>query len=459
MATPVPISSIVSVSISAESGVQSREAFATPMIIDSEYVYGATARVLTVGSLQEMLDAGYNTYDRAYEMARIAFSQTNRPSQIKIGQWQDGSETLAAAWAAIIAYDPAFYMVCMTDRTAADIQGLADQTLGASGVYLAICESGDADVLANGVGNIGKVLKDGSYTRSFLAYNPATVQVSTLVFTGTSTAGSFQGSIDGTTLNVAWNTSHAQTLTDIATAIQAVGTVATAASNGTDTITITSAHALNRNALTISADLTDATSVWTVTTAAQAPLDAAIVSYLSGNDPGSKTTAGAPIAGVTASSLTTAQRNNLLANNVSTLLQYGPSITRVTMGSNAGKVSDGSLYADQRVTIDWLQIRIEDEVFALLASGTPTPYTQEGIQRVGNAIAAALSEGVKRGVVAPSGDLNDGDLGKIGYTVSLPLISAISDANKAARILPDVTFQARGAGAIQSVTIKGTLTI
>lgn len=459
MATPVPISSIVSVSISAEAGVQSREAFAIPMIIDSEYVYGATARVLTVGSLQEMLDAGYNTYDRAYEMARIMFSQKDRPSQVKIGQWNDGIETLAAAWAAIIAYDPAFYMVCMTDRTDADIQGLSNQTLSASGVYLAICESGASAVLDNDVGNIAKVLRDGSYTRSVLDYNPATVQVSTLVFTGTSTAGTFTGSIDGASLSVAWNISHAQTLTDIATAIQAVGTVATASSNGTDTITITSAHALNKNVLIITADLTGATSAWQVTTSAQPPLDAGIVSYLSGNDPGSKTTAGAPISGVTASSLTATQRANLLTNNVSALLQYGPSYTRVTMGANAGKVSDGSLYVDQRITIDWLQIRIEDEVMAVLASGTPVPYTQDGIQRIGNAIASALAEGVKRGIVAPSGDLNDGDLGTVGYVVSLPLVGSISDANKTARILPNVTFQARGAGAIQGVTIKGTLTL
>lgn len=458
MATPVAESTIVSVSISAEAGVQQRAAFAKPMIIDSEYTYGATARVLEVSSLAEMISAGYSTWDRAYRMAQIFFAQPDRPATVKLGQWQDGGESIAAAWAAILAADPDFYAITLTSREAADILALAAEVAAANNPYFYFAESADAGVLSNAVGNVGLGLKNLSYDAVTLLYNPGTVQVSTLVFTGTSTAGSFTGSIDGTSLNVAWNTSHAQTLTDIATAIQAVGTVATASSNGTDTITITSADALNLNALTISGNLTGATSVWTVTTSAQAPLDAGVASVISRANPGTRPIALLQVRSVTAASLTAAQRAVLLANNVSALVQYGPSTVRVIGGGSSGKVASGDLYVDTKIGIDWLTLTVQDYVFALLANAV-VPYTQQGIGQVKGAVSAALTVGVQQGFIAPSGDSADGLLGTVGFAVSVPNVSAVSDANKAARILPSVTFQARGAGAIQGVEVSGTITL
>ena len=455
----ININTVVQVSISAESGVQSRAAFATPMIIDSQYVYGATGRVLTVTSLSGMVTAGYATYHRAYRMAQILFSQTDRPTQVKIGQWDDGTEALSAAWDAIVAADPEFYAVCLTSRTQSNIESLASQIEAASNPYIFIAESGDAAVLANSVGNVAATLLNAQFDRSKLLYNPATAQVSTLVFTGTSTAGTFTGTIDGNAISVAWNTSHAQTLTDIATAIQAVGSVATATSNGTDTITITAVSALNVNALTITANLTGATAAWSVTTAAQAPLDAAVVSILSGNNAGTVTIAGMRPKGVVAASLTSSQRSIIRGLNVSSLGTYGNGIVMVVQGPNEGKMASGARYADQQVTIDYLTLTVQDFVFAALSTGKPVPFTTNGINLVKGAVQAALTTGVQLGNIAPTGDLNDGLLGTVGFAVSVPAVSSVSDANKAARTLPDVTFQAQGAGAIQGVSINGTLTL
>jgi hypothetical protein len=67
-------------------------------------------------------------------------------------------------------------------------------------------------------------------------------QVQTIVFSGALITGNIvNGSVDDVALTpVPFNTSNAQTLTDLATAIQATAGVATATSNGVDTITVTS---------------------------------------------------------------------------------------------------------------------------------------------------------------------------------------------------------------------------
>jgi len=70
-------------------------------------------------------------------------------------------------------------------------------------------------------------------------------QVQTIVFSGNIITGnSIAGSVNGVALTATpFNTSNAQTLTDLAAKIQATAAVGTAASNGTDTITVTSAKA------------------------------------------------------------------------------------------------------------------------------------------------------------------------------------------------------------------------
>lgn len=466
MATPIPLSDVVSVSITAEQSIQSANGFAVPMIIDEEYVYGATGRVLTVGSLAEMIAAGYATYNKAYRLAQLAFSQSPRPKSIKIGQWNGpGAETIADAWTAIVAADPDFYWVCMTDRTEADINSLAAQVLAESNPYFFFAETSDAAVLAGSVGNVAEDLLNGGNDRVRVVYQGATDQVLTLTVSATVTAGTFTGSMDGSSLSVPYNTSHDQTMDDIATAIQALQSVATATASAAgslgaskDIITVTSADAYWLNKLTITTNLTGGSISQAVTTEASKPLASALCGYFAPHYPGVKTEAFARPLGVSPGSYTTAQRATLLGLNVGWYGQYGQ-IASMGGGSNYGRVASGTLYADLKWGIDWLTLAIQAAVMSRLQSGTPVPYTTPGIEEVKQAIRGALAEGVSRGFVQPSGDTADGDLGTIGYTVTAPALSDISDANKTARHLPDVSFQARAASAVQQVTISGTLSL
>ena len=84
------------------------------------------------------------------------------------------------------------------------------------------------------------------------------------------------------------------------------------------------------------------------------------------------------------------------------------------------------------------------------------PYTAAGIQMVKAALKSVLDLGVSRGGIAP--EESDGDGGVIpSYTITVPQISSISATVKATRMLSDVSFTARLAGAINNITLKGVL--
>jgi len=466
MATPVPLSEIVSVSIVAQEAIQSSAGFEKPLILDEQNVYGGTGRVLTIGSLAEMTAAGYSTYHKAYRLAQLMLTQSPRPKQIKIGQWdKGGAETIATAWAAIIAEDPEFYWVVSTSRVEADILALAAEVEASSNPYYYYAETSDADVVDNNPGNVALDLKNLSYTRCRALYKAATAQVIQMKVNGQVTAGTFTGSIDGNALSVPFNTDHDTTIGDLATAIAATagGTSATASSSGDlgaldDVITITSVDAFVLNLLVITTDYTGGAFTQTVTISASAPLAACLVGALAPFLPGARIEAFQRLKGVAADSLTSAQRTNLVTLNAGFYIQYGQ-IASMGGGSDYGKSAGGSIYADLQILIDWLTLAIQAAVMTRLqVSSGRVPYTTAGIEEVKQAIRGPLAEGVQREVIQPSGDTDDGDLGTIGYTVGAPALSDISDANKAARHLPGVTFQARASGAIQSVTISGVLT-
>jgi len=64
-------------------------------------------------------------------------------------------------------------------------------------------------------------------------------------------------------------------------------------------------------------------------------------------------------------------------------------------------------------------------------------------------VRAILDLGIAKGLIASTP----------AYTVSVPLAADVSSANKIARNLPDVTWEATLAGAIHHVTITGRVTV
>lgn len=106
---------------------------------------------------------------------------------------------------------------------------------------------------------------------------------------------------------------------------------------------------------------------------------------------------------------------------------------------------------------DWLneQIRI-DQVSNMI--DRRIPFTDPGIQSIGSILRMSLDLGVRRLGIAPPELSYDGTFMMPSYAIYLPRSSQISTNDKANRILRDVRWTARLAGAIHAMEIRGTLT-
>lgn len=116
----------------------------------------------------------------------------------------------------------------------------------------------------------------------------------------------------------------------------------------------------------------------------------------------------------------------------------------------------GGTFFDTVHGTDWLQNRIETDVFNLLyQSTTKVPYTDVGIGMIVQKVEQGLRQGVTNGLIAP-GNTTDGEYLELGYKITYIPVSDVSSADKGNRIYRGITFVAVGAGAIHKVVITGS---
>jgi hypothetical protein len=178
------------------------------------------------------------------------------------------------------------------------------------------------------------------------------------------------------------------------------------------------------------------------TTAAGWP-DAAWFGRVLPTDPGSATWAMMPLVGISADDgLTSGERtiiDNKGANFYNTIL--GTAVTR------NGRTALANSYIDLIRFSDWLESDMGGRIFTKMVALDKIPFTDAGVGIVTGAMEDSLKEAVRRGAITDD------------YTISAPKVKDVSDANKALRNLPDVSFVATGAGAIHGVSITGVIQV
>lgn len=128
-------------------------------------------------------------------------------------------------------------------------------------------------------------------------------------------------------------------------------------------------------------------------------------------------------------------------------------INRYLNIKDVGVVLDGRVASGEYIDIihgtDWLNVRIQERLFRVLMSNPKIPYTLKGVDLVRSEILAQLQEGVHRGLLAASPEPQ----------VSIPNIDEVDPILRGQRILPNVKFSARLAGAIHAVQINGNVEV
>lgn len=157
--------------------------------------------------------------------------------------------------------------------------------------------------------------------------------------------------------------------------------------------------------------------------------------------PGSLTWAYKDLAGVAVDRLSTGARSAIEAQNGNHYEAVaGLNITRY------GKVSSGE-YADVTHFLDWLEMEMKINVFAKIASLPKVPYTKNGINAIVGVMRAVLRSGVRAGGLADDDQLY----------VRAPEVTDVSALIRASRLLPELEFGGRLAGAIHTTSMAGTV--
>lgn len=196
------------------------------------------------------------------------------------------------------------------------------------------------------------------------------------------------------------------------------------------------------------------THIWYHADAANEWLDAAVAARVFTYYPGQETWALKRLGGIEYDTLSEGQAQAAFAKNANTFEQF-----RNFAVTQNGKVAAGE-WIDVIRFRDWLveQIKI-NVVSAMINADGKVPYTDPGIQIIVTAMRQALDLGVTRNGIAPPELSADDDTRWIpSYTTRFPRSQAVAFNDKANRILRDVGFTARLAGAIHTVQIRGTLT-
>lgn len=114
----------------------------------------------------------------------------------------------------------------------------------------------------------------------------------------------------------------------------------------------------------------------------------------------------------------------------------------------------GGRFADLTIGIDWLQVNMQADVAAVLASLPKLPFTDYGIGLIKDAIDARLrlASTSAFGLVLP-----DGQDPKRPIKVTVPTAASIGSTDRGNRNVPNISWSAGLAGAIETATITGQL--
>lgn len=127
-------------------------------------------------------------------------------------------------------------------------------------------------------------------------------------------------------------------------------------------------------------------------------------------------------------------------------------------GRMSGNVSGATYYFDTLHFVFWLQDYIATNVLNLFLSTNTVPYSDTGVQQEVQVVANSLQQGVVNGGLSPLLDPNNANTTIPAYSIIQPArVATISSSQRNARTSPPIQFTANGSGAINRVTINGTL--
>lgn len=438
--------------VGINAAAASVDSFGLPMIFDTQNIKGAGALVpviKTYTSLAAVVAGGFASYTKAYKLAAALFAQQIRPARVKIASIAALS---SAELTAVEAADSSWYLCFVTSMVSGDIQTVSTWNDSvATRRHALMAESQDAANFT-AAPSLLSILNAANPTRTFLGCRKANAQVVTLTISASFVAAnSVSLKLNGTTTGaVPFNATSAQTLTDLATAIQALFAAAVCtASAAAGVITITALNPLIDLVVDTYACAGGAgqnTAAILQTNIGAGCAVAEIAGYLIPQGLGQSALFGKTVAKAAA--------DMTISQSVLDTVQASGGNCYVSIGGNAmwnrgtmmrSLAAGVYLFFDIIVGVDRMEQEFNDAVMAVLTPAVgKLPYNNKGILAIVGALANVASKYVSLEVIEPYIYKN---------TFTYPDISAVSAGDKSSRTLNGIAANFQSTGAIQNVAI------
>lgn len=443
------IDNYVSVAISVATPAVSAQAFGTTLIAGTTagWPTGAAGDLIRFYSSLAGVALDFLATTKEYLAAQIAFAQSPQPAQIAIGKLPTPvasvqTLTFSAATVTGNVINGSVNGVALAPTTwatsdAATLAAVATLIAAQPGITSAVAASPVITV----TGNVGSLLTLSGFVVTAGASQP-TVAVAT--------------------------TTAAVTFSTGLTAIQAVNNswYGLAITNHTDPVNLDVAAWAEANAVLFGAASASAAILTTATTDVASVFQAksytkSFMLYNSAPDanfpevawlvsqlipaPGSQTWAYKTLAGVTADTIATlsdTQRTNALAKNCNV---YDNRVVAITEPG----ITPSGQFIDTMVGVAWLKTNMATDIFNLLKTLPKVPYTDKGMAIVENTIRTRLALAVTQGVLD----------GSVGPVITIPTVASQAAGDRAARIVRNIQFSQKLAGAIQNLYVVGTVSV
>ncbi len=437
---------IVNVIITRETAPVSRTGFGTLLILGIHKVWNDRYRSYT--SVDAILSDGFDATDSEYLAANAAFSQNPRPTRIAIGRRTVDDVTVTVdtvtegAEYSTLINGTAFSYTAGSEDTAALIAAALVTAINAGDepVTATDNEDGTYDLEADVDGTAWSLSVDSLQTVSALVASDAMGDDLTAVneensdWYGLVLTSRVQADQEAA---AAWVESHTKIMGVASSNAAIINTSATA--DTTSIAAVLEDGNYFRTFCLYSGDVDEFA-------------DAAWMGKQLPTDPGSTTWKFKTLAGITEDNLTDIQYNNAKDKKCNIFTEVaGTAITE------EGVVAGGE-FIDIIRGRDWLEARITEEIYSLLTRKAKVPYTDGGIAMIEAIIRQILELGITRGFIAPSYVDEDTNEVVASYEITVPKVRDITFSDRAARLLDDLSFKAKVAGAIHVVDISGVIT-
>lgn len=442
-----PIDSVIEVIITRETRFPSQQGFGVPLIMDINVIQDA-GDIDTFTEIQELVDDGHSLSSEAVRAATALLSQNPRPEKIKLAR----RETNVAQQdnIAIGGADDGTYSVKINNITFSFVASGSTAALISAGL-VALIAGGPEPVTPTDNGTDFDIDADvaGVGFSTTLTSNPNDNMTLTFPTTNTGAASEIQRIFE-VDQDFFFVISTSRTSVDIIELAKQMSTLrriyffetdeadSKDLASGSDTTSILAQLKL--------LNLDFVTGLWTKTSNLTNYPTAGWVGEGAPKDAGSITWKFKDVIGaVPDDELSTTEKSNILAKNGNVY---------TTVGGQAmfeeGKVASGE-FIDVIRGVEFLSARMQENVFGLFLNEDKVPYTNGGIEQVLLQVRSTLQLGVDQTILSS-------DPGR-EPTATAPDILETLAADRAARFLDNVEFQAFLAGAIHKVRIQGRISV